>query len=150
MDLETVLQETRQSLSDAIDQREELELLIANLEAELHGLELAVQRRQRSTLAQGDSAESASVADDRRQSRLWSRKSRTDAIVDVLAELYPQTLGPKDITDQLHKKGRDDERDSVAAALAYLKGRGRVERVDYGAWRSVPKRDTLPIEGGDE
>ena len=71
-----------------------------------------------------------------------------------LVGLYDSSrpLGPAQITKALHKRGREDPRDHVAAALAYLKRKGRVEHVGPGKWTveaAEGSQAPISIEGGD-
>lgn len=147
MDLIQTLEESRKALADALDRRTQLDKEINDLEKEVVGLEIAVERRG----GRGDAPTfSEATVTPTKDARRWARKPRTQAVTDALKDIYPKTLGPRALTDVLHQYGRDDERDSVAAALAYLKNAKRVERVGYGEWRYRFPEEQLPIEGGDE
>ena len=140
IDLKSALDDVRHELATAREQQQSLIAHIESLEAEAHGLELAVARHN------GHGAEAAVV---RSEVSNWRKMSRTDAILQILEE-SSQPLGPAEITAALHAQGRNDRRDPVAAALAYLKTKNRVHHVDYGKWTTKNRAVGSPgvIEGG--
>jgi hypothetical protein len=141
LDLNSALANVQHELADAREKQERLNAYIESLQAEAHGLELALARHS-------GEAEVRSASNG--EATRWKRLARTDAILAVLEEV-DTAMGPADITKALHSKGRDDKRDHVAAALAYLKRKGRVEHEEFGKWTvrgSEAQRD-LGVEGGD-
>ena len=130
--LRTALSETDDALDAARHDRAELDVRIESLEMERRGLELAIARRNGTAPdANGDT---------------WRRMARTDAVIKILEE-SDGPLSPIEVTEQLHRHGRDDRRDPVAAALAYLKRDNRVRHVGPAQW-TVYKPQLL-LEGGD-
>ena len=147
LDLNTLreaLDNVRGELTSARARQEELASYIESLQAEARGLELALARHN----GQSDSDATATQEASR-----WRRMARTDAVLSVL-EQSDKPLGAADITKVLHANGRDDARDHVAACLAYLKGKGRVEHLeDVGKYAVETNSDSqappLGFEGGD-
>jgi hypothetical protein len=142
LDLDGALQDVETELAAARERQEKLTAYIESLQAEAHGLRLALARHS------GDS-EVASASNG--QAARWRRYPRTDAILAVLEEA-DTPMGPADITRELHTKGREDERAHVAAALAYLKRKGRVQHLTLGEWAAREPQETqvdLGLEGGD-
>ena len=145
LDLDSALEDVQRALADAREEQERLNAHIESLQAEAHGLQLALARHS-------GGAESRSASNG--EATKWKRLARTDAVVTVL-HTEPKALGPAEITKILHSKGRDDERDHVAAALAYLKRKGRVDHVGPGQWTvnllddEEESQTPLGFEGGD-
>jgi hypothetical protein len=79
-------------------------------------------------------------------SRASITKPRTDAIVDVLmASDTEMTIN--DVIAALHNSGRDENYDNVAADLAYLADRGRVDRLRRGVYVR-PERIVITLTQG--
>jgi hypothetical protein len=94
---------------------------IAGLEAQRQALTKALQREFRLT----DSTQAA------------VHRYRTDAIVAVL-EASGTEMSVQDVMSALAEAGRPDETaDNVGVDLAYLAGRGRVNRVRRGVYASA-------------
>jgi hypothetical protein len=142
LDLNSALEDVRQELSSAQTRLEKLAAYIESLKAEERGLTLALSRHN------GHSSEEAPSGGDTAK---WQRMTRTDAILAVLIEAE-KSMGPAEIAKALHDKGREDPRDHVAAALAYLKRKGRVDHGDVGEWSvglDEPEEESqLGLEGG--
>jgi hypothetical protein len=70
----------------------------------------------------------------------WLDMSRSDAVfhaVDIISK-EQEDVSPADIENFLKAHGREDDRDSIGAALAYLNRNNRVNRLGRGRW--VPAR----------
>jgi len=133
--LRTALDETDEALRVARAERDRILAEIETLESERRGLDLAIARRNGSSEQTDDSGH-------------WRRLNRTDAVVAVLNE-SDESLGPAEITERLIRHGRDDKRDSVAAALAYLKRTGRVSHIGTAAWTLPRLEMSSVVDGGD-
>jgi hypothetical protein len=82
-----------------------------------------------------------------RSGKASTTKPRTDAIVDVLmASDAEMTIN--DVIAALHDSGRDHENyDNVAADLAYLADRGRIDRLRRGVY-ARPERIVITLTQG--
>lgn len=64
--------------------------------------------------------------------------ARTDAVefaVRHLSREPGEVATPAEIEEFLRARGRDDSRDAIGAALAYLNRNGRVQNVSRGRWQ---------------
>ena len=143
LDLHSALEDVRQELASSQARLEKLSAYIESLKVEERGLELALSRHNGQL-----SEETPSVGDAAK----WKGMARTDAILAVLTQAE-EPMGPAEIARVLHDRGRDDPRDHVAAALAYLKRKGRVDHGDVGEWsvglEASDEESRLDLEGGD-
>jgi hypothetical protein len=133
--LKEALENVQHELATAHSEQERIAHKIETLQAEARGLELFIARHN------GHDDEDA--ATDRQQTSRWRRMSRTDAVEAALDE-SDRPLGAADITKVLRAKGRDDPRDHVAATLAYLKRKGRVEHHD--SINKYSKDHVVPVQ----
>ncbi len=129
MQLATALEEAKDALEQAQVERERLNAVIVDLEAEIHGLTLSVARREGKPPPDPTELDAESPA--------WATMPRTDAIVDALLEADSPT-GPAGIAKLLISHGRTDDRAAVAASLNYLKSKDRVHSQGYGKWVAGP------------
>ena len=67
----------------------------------------------------------------------FSSMARTDAVMAILTE-QPEGMSPAEIRDAMHEVGREDQREAVSAALAYLKKSGRVRSPRRGLYIAHP------------
>jgi hypothetical protein len=117
---------------------QKLEAAIASLEQEEQGYRLALARRfpeaadaQLPQPQPGDEPELFPLEDDLRKQ---SRSDAVEAAVRVITKTEPSAT-PTLIEEFLHERGRDDTRDAIGAALAYLNRNGRVTNIARGHWR---------------
>ncbi|MGH8823521.1 MAG: hypothetical protein ACRDVN_03470 [Jiangellaceae bacterium] len=133
MELQAALRRTEEMLAAA---REALRLAaeeVESLEVEHRGLTLAVARHR------GDSP--PPMVGESEQAT-WLGMTRADAVEAMLTK-EDRPIGPAELSRLLVAKGRrNDKPNYVAAALDYLKRRGRVESLGVGQW--VPKTRVHP------
>lgn len=72
---------------------------------------------------------------------------RTEAVLEVMAE-RPTPMGVSELTPFVaSKRGQNEDRDAISAALSYLKAQGKVYQAASGGWllSSIPDPD-LPAD----
>lgn len=120
--------------------REELESLtddIDSLNLEEQGYRLALARRFPTAHAPGEESAPGTRTPLLSLDGDLAARSRSDAVetaVRMIARDAP-AASPTAIEEFLHERGRDDTRDAIGAALAYLKRTNRVTRVSRGQWQ---------------
>ncbi|WP_300591638.1 hypothetical protein [Microbacterium sp.] len=130
--------ETQQEVDRLRKELQQLEATIASLEQEEQGYRLALARRFPDTAGAhlpqpqpGDEPELFPLEDDLR------KQSRSDAVETAVRVISKTEVSatPAHIEAFLHERGRDDTRDAIGAALAYLNRTGRVTNIARGQWR---------------
>lgn len=132
----------RAALNTARSEREEAEVRLHEVEAEIESLDIEITGLEMA-LARHNGKSEPSNGPSLTERREWKRMHRTDAILRVLTDAG-KPMGPRDITDVLLSVGRKDQRKLVAAAIQYLKREQRVHWLGRSEW--VPGPD--PSVGG--
>lgn len=155
MKLDEALRKTGEALARAEEKLEQQLMVVADLQTEKRGLELAVQRYDagpEGTRAPGP--DEARVPDegtsDPHQDRDWTSAPRTTAIAWALADLG-SPAAPHEIATLLREKGRTgDDAANVGSTLQHLSHSGRAYKVAYGQWAagdgSATQRETTPAD----
>jgi hypothetical protein len=112
------------------DKRDAIDKELADLEVEVRGLRMAMERYSREAPGQDQLPIEVSGAPDPEE---LHGAARTDAIEAVLASAT-EPMSPTAIVARLHDLGRDDNYSAVSAALAYLHRTHRVHSVGRGQW----------------
>lgn len=77
----------------------------------------------------------------------WQRLSRRAAIQQVLVKAG-RPMSPKEITEALAARGRNDRAHGVSATLSGLKNQQKVKSAGYGKWVPGPKAASPSPENG--
>ena len=125
VDINTALQDAEADLAKFERSRTRLDEQIKAVKLEIAGLTAA---RNRYVHGQAERvAAEVSSADE------WGDLTRTDAVLKIMATIN-RPASPTDIAKLLVKMGREENTNPVAAALAYLHQKGKVESLRRGAW----------------
>jgi hypothetical protein len=115
------------------EQRDLIDKKLADVETELRGLRMAIERHTAAT--RGTVVVGAEL-------RAPGELARTDAIMMVLRKAE-RPLNPSEVVEALHDLGRDDEYNAVSAALAHLARTDRAYSASRGQWRAGPKSEQV-------
>jgi hypothetical protein len=153
MDLREALQEAVTQERRLRAKRDEIDKELADLEVEVRGLRMAVERYSHAAPNQDRLPIEVSAV---LMNGDLLQAPRTDA-VRVVLQPATSPMRPTEIVSQLHELGRDDDYAAVSAALAYLHRVDRVHSVGRGQWvwgpsqrdRGDPEPDGTVVSGED-
>lgn len=131
-------QETETKIRDLMEQIQELETERDDLRVEEQGYRLALARRFPDSAAATTEARTSAVVGLFSLDDGLERQPRSDAVetaVKILSRGPEGFATPAAIEEFLHERGRDDSRDAIGAALAYLNRNSRVMNVGRGQWK---------------
>jgi hypothetical protein len=122
------------------DLRRKLEDLSEEIEAldrDEQGSRLSLARRFPNAEAPGNESAPAERAGLFSLGTEFDAQSRSDAVEAAVRTITREqpTASPAEIELFLRERGRDDTRDAIGAALAYLNRTDRVTRVSRGQWQ---------------
>jgi len=130
-DQSTLTEALAKALDEARQRRSRAEQELSCAQKLVDALEFTVQIQAGSS--NGDAND---LSDDQLPSAVheWRALSRRSAVMRLLRE-WGKPISPKDLTTELHKRGRTDAYNGVAATLSRLKDDSKVESAGYGLWR---------------
>jgi DNA repair exonuclease SbcCD ATPase subunit len=145
MDLQEALEAALERQRRLQHDREALDEQLADLEIEVRGLRMALERH----LGREDIERTVAERATRLKTALDSQRvSRTDAILGVLRRAG-RPMSPTEIREALHELGREDEYNAVSAALAHLAKSERAQSIGRAQWVAGRDSPWLVVETED-